>query len=99
MKDNYSIYDIAKRLGHTVPTLLKTYAHWFNGADRKLVDMINDNTIKEKPLECSKNAEIEQISNSKDNYIEELKGLKELLDIGIITLEEFNLKKKQLLNI
>lgn len=99
MKDDYSIYDIAKRLGHTVPTLLKTYAHWFNGADRKLVDMINNNTIKEKPLERSKNAEIEQASNNESSYIEELKGLKELMDIGIITLEEFNLKKKLLLGI
>ena len=32
------------------------------------------------------------------NYIEELKGLKELLDSGIISKEEFEEKKKNLLN-
>ena len=34
-----------------------------------------------------------------NNNIEELKQYKELLDSGVITEEEFNAKKKQLLNI
>lgn len=35
--------------------------------------------------------------SSNQNYIEELKGLKELLDAGIISPEEFEAKKKKLL--
>lgn len=35
----------------------------------------------------------------KSNKYEELKELKELLDLDIITPEEFNAKKKQLLDI
>ena len=34
-----------------------------------------------------------------DDYISELKSLKELLDIGVITEEEFSMKKKQILGI
>lgn len=99
MKDKYSIYDIAKRLGHTVPSLLRTYAHWFDGADRKLVEVIDNNTNNKKLLEQPKNVEIEQTSDNKNSYIEELKELKELLDIGVITSEEFNLKKRAILKI
>ena len=36
MRDQYSVYDVAKRLGDTVDTVLDTYAHWFKDADRKL---------------------------------------------------------------
>lgn len=88
MKDNYSIYDIAKRLGDTVNTILSTYAHWFKGADRKMVDMINNIQGKEKPVRQAKN----------DDY-ERLKMLKELYDTGILTDDEFTAKKKQILNI
>jgi hypothetical protein len=44
---------------------------------------------------------IEQKSDhhSKSSPIEEIKGLKELLDIGAITQSEFDLKKKELLNL
>lgn len=38
-------------------------------------------------------------NNTNQNNIEELKGIKELLDSGIITQEEFDIKKKQLLNL
>lgn len=34
-----------------------------------------------------------------NNYVEELKQLKELLDMGIITADEFAIKKRQLLNL
>lgn len=37
-------------------------------------------------------------NSSKANYIDELKELKELLDNGIITQEEFNQEKKEILN-
>lgn len=44
---------------------------------------------------------IEQKSDnhSKSSPIEEIKGLKELLDIGAITQSEFDLKKKELLDL
>lgn len=37
--------------------------------------------------------------NNKNNSLEEIKQLKELLDIGAITEDEFNQKKKELLNL
>ena len=42
-----------------------------------------------------------EVSNSKENSsnIDELKKIKELLDMGIITQEEFDTKKKQLLDL
>lgn len=40
-----------------------------------------------------------KFANKKVLPIEELKGLKELLDLGIINLEEFEIKKKELLNL
>ena len=38
-------------------------------------------------------------TNSADSSVEELKKLKELLDMGVITQEEFDAKKKQLLGL
>ena len=35
----------------------------------------------------------------KADYIEELQQLKQLLDMGVITKEEFNIKKRMLLGI
>ena len=46
------------------------------------------------PNQCQNNKETPPM-----NYIEELKQLKELLDLGIISKEEFEMKKKQILNI
>ncbi|MCH5351239.1 MAG: SHOCT domain-containing protein [Clostridiales bacterium] len=43
------------------------------------------------------NVEIPSQSSSNADYITQLKGLKELLDTGIITQEEFDMKKKTLL--
>lgn len=41
----------------------------------------------------------ENTSNNNIKYIEELKQLKELVDLGIISQEEFDTKKKQLLGL
>ncbi len=41
----------------------------------------------------------EQKSEVPQDYIQELKKLKELVDLGIISEEEFDMKKKQLLKI
>ena len=43
--------------------------------------------------------ELGKYANKKALPIDELKGLKELLDLGIINLEEFEIKKKELLNL
>lgn len=37
----FTDFDIAKRLGDTVNTLHKVYAHWFNTKDKSIVDMMN----------------------------------------------------------
>lgn len=64
MKDQYNIYDVAKRLGDTVDIVLDTYAHWFKDANRKVVNAIDQQTI------TSGN------SGSSSTYFDELKQLK-----------------------
>ncbi len=89
-KYNFSDFDIAKRLGDTVQMLHSTYAHQFKDAGKNIINSIEGNIDETKiPLKSTKN----------NDYISELKSLKELLDMDIITQEEFNLKKKQLLGI
>lgn len=86
MRDQYSVYDVAKRLGDTVDTVLGTYAHWFKDADRKMIDtMDHKDSVKQVSISSS--------------YMDELKQLKDLLDIGVLTAEEFAAKKKQILGI
>ena len=87
MSDQFTVYDIAKRIGDTVDTVLNTYAHWFKDADRKVVNAID------QQITTSDN------SGSSSSYLDELKQLKELLDLGILTDDEFSAKKKQLLGI
>lgn len=54
---------------------------------RKMIKIIKEKTADK------------QGSTSPSNHVEELKGYKELLDMGVLTQEEFDAKKKQLLNI
>ena len=72
-------------------------------------DLIVDIEMSKIDTENRKAAALEKMStniydnnslttNKKSNYIEELKGLKELLDSGVITEQEFEQKKKELLN-
>lgn len=91
MSDKFTDFDIAKRLGDTVQTLHDTYAHWFKKADRGIIEFMNANTS-----ECTKKA---VGADSVDDEYTKLKKLKELFDMGILTEEEFYLKKKQILNI
>ena len=37
----FTDFDIAKRLGDTVQTLHETYAHWFHGADKNIIDFMD----------------------------------------------------------
>ncbi len=46
-----------------------------------------------------KDNEAVNIQNNSNDAIQQVKGLKELLDLGAITDEEFNTKKKELLNL
>jgi len=41
MSAGFTDFDIAKRLGHSVSMLHKTYAHWFKSADKGIVDFMN----------------------------------------------------------
>lgn len=89
-KYNFSDFDIAKRLGDTVQMLHSTYAHQFKDAGKNIINSMEGSADEVKiPLKTVKN----------DDYISELKSLKELLDIGVITEEEFSMKKKQILGI
>ena len=39
-KSNYSVYDIAKRLGDNLDTVLSVYAHWLPQADKDIVQFM-----------------------------------------------------------
>ena len=57
-------------------------------------------TILKIILENNKNqSKINSTQEPKTNSVQELREYKQLLDDGIITEEEFNLKKKEILNI
>lgn len=60
------------------------------------VKMIND---AKQELTYPKNRVVKVVEDGAVDYTEELKRLKSLMDAGIITEEEFSLKKRQLLNI
>ena len=89
MSDQFTVYDIAKRLGDTVETVLSTYAHQFKNADKKLSDFINKDVNKEQTTA--------QQAETKPNKYAELIELKKLLDMDVITEAEFETKKKQVL--
>ena len=55
--------------------------------------------VENKNQEAAPAPTIETGSTSKSIAIEEIKQFKELLDAGIITQEEFDAKKKQLLGL
>ena len=72
--------------------------------EKDLMVDININKIEvesRKAMALEKLAEIQgdssSVKNSNQTYIEELKGLKDLLDAGIISKSEFEEKKKELL--
>lgn len=62
------------------------------GQAREIVEYIENQ--KAKILKSTKDTIIQQVSSA-----DEIKKFKELLDMGVITKEEFELKKKQLLGI
>lgn len=42
MNLKFTDFDMAKRLGNTVETLLETYFHWFKTGDQSIVDFMNN---------------------------------------------------------
>lgn len=94
------------------PNLMITYINKkIKNTDKKYISIINDiqKTIsglnyaikKAEPYDIPNNHESEETDDfhqGKDPY-EEIKKAKELLDLGIITQEEFEQKKKELLNL
>lgn len=90
-KYNYTDFDIAKRIGDTVSMLHQTYAHQFKGKDKEIIDSIENN----REIKSTDNTTLKY----DHDYIYELKMLKELFDSGILTEEEFQLKKRKILGI
>lgn len=86
MSDKFTDFDIANRLGDTVQTLHSTYAHWFKKKDQGIIDLIDNDTLRSN-------------HQNESNKYSELKELKELLDLEIITIDEFNEKKRKILNL
>lgn len=90
MSDQFTDFDVAKRLGDTVQTLHNTYAHWFKQRDKSIIDFMDKDACKKKDDDFKRTNAIRY---------DELKALKELLDNDIITKEEFEIKKKEFLGI
>lgn len=84
----FNDYDIAKRLGDTIQTVQTTYAHVFKNSDNKIVSFIDEDT-------SDHNKKI--VETSTEPLILALKKLKELVELEIITEEEFNNKKEEIL--
>lgn len=59
------------------------------------MDKIN---IENRKVEVLEKMVENKVDNSNSNLVAELKGLKSLLDEGILTIDEFNKKKSELLN-
>ncbi len=62
------------------------------------IDAENRKAAAFEKMASNINSDTSSKINNKQNYVEELKGLKELLDAGIISEEEFNDKKRNILN-
>lgn len=80
--------------------IIDTLKEIFNvGVDRTTVQNIHDTLHKaiEKAKQNDKN-EVDKVNN-KESAVNQVKELKELLDLGIITQDEFDKKKKELLNL
>lgn len=73
----------------------------FDGTDLELNKELNKYMIENgnSILNNPKDSPNITTNNSGNNNLNEIKQLKELLDMGAITQEEFNIKKKQLLGI
>lgn len=85
--------NIEKYLVIEVEELTGIFTLVFSGpAIKKVFQIIYDYKLNNQ-------SETGEYTNKKALPIEELKGLKELLDLGIINLEEFEIKKKELLNL
>lgn len=91
-KYNFSDYDIAKRLGDTVQMLHSTYAHQFKDAGRIIVDSIENDSEDSKTT-------LQQAENKSQGKYSDLIELKQLLDMGVISQADFELKKKAILDI
>lgn len=89
--DQYTDFEIAQRLGDTVETIRDTYAHMFKDSDKKIINFINQDTKKTQEAEKQEQPTINKYS--------ELIELKNLLDLGIITQDDFDAKKKKVLDI
>ncbi|MBR6338318.1 MAG: SHOCT domain-containing protein [Ruminococcus sp.] len=74
------------------------YKNAYNTAQRILSVLDIISTYNEKPSNSTTSSKTTSSSNMTSS-IDEVKKLKELLDIGAITQEEFDTKKKQLLNL
>lgn len=94
-----NINDITFKSGIALATItIDTIKETFNvGLDKVSSKLINTKIHEVLNEINSKNEKIE--SNSITSVAEELKQFKELLDMGILTQEEFDIKKKQLLNL
>lgn len=83
MSDQFTDFDVAKRLGDTVQTLHNTYAHWFKQRDKSIIDFMDGRTV--------------DTQKNRGNRLAEIKELKALLDDGILSKQEFTQLKEEIL--
>lgn len=95
---DFNDYDIAKRLGDTIQTVQSTYAHIFKNSDNKIVSFIDKDTLKNTKNNNDQKLFSASTGDSEPpNLIQTLKDLKELVELGILSDEEFNQKKQEIL--
>ena len=68
-------------------------------SDEELEKAMDDLNIEGEEMTDEEWAEVEKADAQEDDYIEQLERLSELKDKGIITEEEFEVKKKELLGL
>ena len=85
------------------------YRGWERGADNSFIISLgyvkNEDAkkaydyIMERFRYYKENSETQVVNNNEKSPVEQLKEMKELLDMGIVTEEEFDKKKKELLGL
>ena len=68
-------------------------------SDEELDQAMSDLNIEGEEMTDEEWAEVEKADAQEDDYIKELERLSELKDQGVITEEEFEAKKKELLEL
>ncbi len=96
---NDDIELLSKETGEATEEEKKNFEEIFNEGFNKTKDIVTDGFNKTKDGVVDLFSKLKKNEESNINPIEEIKKYKELLDLNIINQEEFDNKKKELLNL